>query len=113
MGVWEFVVVYLAAFVLVQLAIYRYLRGRRGEEARVTFAGPSSADRVPRDDGVTRDDRLTRDDREPREGRRIQDVSDGRREREDSIRRCPSCGASNDPDEPYTFCRNCASRLPG
>lgn len=107
MGVWEFVVVYLAAFVLVQLAIYRYLRGRRGEEARVTFAGPSSADRVPRDD------RVTRDDRERREPRRIQDTGALRRESDDAIRRCPNCGASNDPADPYTFCRNCASRLPG
>lgn len=101
MGVWEFVVVYLAAFVLVQLAIYRYLRGRGGGDARVALAGPSSAERVPADD------------RERSEPRTITDRGDGRREREDSIRRCPTCGTSNDPEEPYTFCRNCASRLPG
>lgn len=107
MGVWEFVLVYLAAFVLVQLAIYRYLRGRQGDDARVAFAGPSSPD------GVPGDDRDRRDARERRDPRVVQEAAERPRGSDDARRRCPSCGATNDPDEPYTFCRNCASRLPG
>ena len=111
MGVWEFVVVYLVAFVLLQLVIYRYLRGRSGETSRMAFAGPPNTDR-----GVGKDR-----DPEGHEHRRGTDPvdrggtdpvdrpgSDG-----DPFQRCPNCGATNDPEGPFTFCRNCASRLPG
>lgn len=110
MGVWEFVVVYLAAFVLVQLAIYRYLRGRGDENGtRMTFAGPPNADRGPGDDHERRD----LHDHERREHRTLKEPTDHPRDEEEPVQRCPSCGATNEPDGPYTFCRNCASRLPG
>jgi hypothetical protein len=100
MGAWTLVLVYLAAFVLLQLAVYRYLRGRDGAEAGIAFAGPPNTDRGPGTD-PERGDRRHRGEARDRAGR------DG------PFRRCPNCGETNDPDGPYTFCRNCATRLPG
>jgi hypothetical protein len=101
MSAWEFVVVYLAAFVLLQLVVYRYLSGRGGEESRAAVSGPPNTDR-----GIGNDR-----DPEGHQHRKVQETVE--RAGTDPIRRCPHCGATNDPDGPYTFCHNCASRLPG
>jgi hypothetical protein len=98
MSAWEFVVVYLAAFVLLQLVVYRYLSGQGGEDSRAAFTDPPNADRGA---GPERDP-------EGRTQRAVQEPED-----REAVRRCPHCGATNDPDGPYTFCHNCASRLPG
>lgn len=137
MGTWTLVLAYLAAFVLLQLAVYRYLQGRGGDDAGVTFVGPRSADGGTRGDRETdrRDPRSAGDPRtaergdrrsagdpaapDDRDGRRaLADTRDGPRAPADArdggpFRRCPNCGEANDPEGPYEFCRNCASRLPG
>jgi hypothetical protein len=99
MGVWAFVVLYLAAFVLLQFVIYRYLRDHREEESRMAVSRPPNADRRARRDG------------DGSERRRVQETVE--RGGDEAFRRCPSCGATNEPDGPYTFCRNCATRLRG
>ena len=45
MDVWALLVAYLGAFVLVQIALYRYLRDRSDDEPRMAVAGPPNADR--------------------------------------------------------------------
>lgn len=100
MGVWVYVVAYLVAFVVIQLVVYRYLRGRNGD-AGVALASGSNADR-----GAGRDPEAS-DRNDPLDRRSLADAD------ATSDRRCPACGTANDPDGPYTFCRNCATRLPG
>jgi len=127
MSTWVLVLGYLAAFVLLQLAVYRYLQGRGGDDAGVTFVGPRSADGRPGGDHETdrRDPRSAgerttadRGDRQSAADPAAADGRDGRRAPADGrdgewFRRCPNCGEANDPEGPYEFCRNCASRLPG
>lgn len=98
MGAWAYVVAYLAAFVLLQLVVYRYLRDRDGEGTGLAFVGPPNTDPGPGGDG----DQGT-----------VGEPVEAAGSEETDVRRCPACGETNDPDGPYTFCRNCASRLPG
>jgi len=99
MSAWAFVVLYLAAFVLLQFVIYRYLRDHREEESRMAVSRPPNADRGAGWDADGND------------RRRVQETIE--REGDQAVRRCPSCGATNEPGGPYTFCRNCAARLRG
>lgn len=110
MGVWEFVLVYLGAFLVVQLVLYRYLRNRSGERTGFTFAGPPNADHGP-GEGPGQDRGEAGRRRELRDRQRPEERADA--DADDAVRRCPNCGATNDPSGSYTFCRNCASRLAG
>lgn len=99
MSAWTFVVLYLAAFVLLQFVVYRYLRDHRDEESRVAVSRPPNADRGGGHEA------------DGHERRRVQETVE--RQDDETFRRCPSCGSTNDPDGTYTYCRNCAARLRG
>lgn len=99
MGVWEFVVVYLVVFVLLQFAVYRYLR--RGDDGT-----PHALGHLPNAEPGGVDERSA-DGRRAR-GRSGDLPADGL---DGDVRRCPRCGAANEGDQEFTFCRNCAGRL--
>ena len=117
MSTWGVVLVYLLVFLVVQLAVYRYLR-RRGDDEDGDGEGPSPSWMSPPGAGLgptgehvyqvgsyDRSDGGERDAAE--EDSRSRDRTGG------AGRRCPNCGTRNEADEMYTFCRNCVSRLPG
>jgi len=85
---WLWVVLYVLAFVAIQLLLYRYLQ--RGDGPTVEHAAPDygegeAAPQRPAKAAVDADDR-------------------------EGIR-CQHCGALNDREASYTFCRECAQRL--
>lgn len=86
MGVWEFVLVYLVGFALLQLVVYQLLRRRRDRSAPI--AGGAGATPF--------------------------ETSDREAAPEDEAGwRCPHCGTPNAPDPGFTYCRHCAGALRG
>jgi hypothetical protein len=95
MAVWHIVVLYLAIFALLQFVVYRYLKDRNdGRPTQFRSASNPDSGRV--------DDRAVEPpsphDPSPRDG-------------ESGARFCTQCGARNDPDQVYSYCRNCANPL--
>jgi hypothetical protein len=85
MDAWGWIVVYVVGFTLFQLLVFRYIRG-----------GPSP-DNGSADPPITSEMPAIERDRRP-------DVDgDGRF--------CQHCGAKNETDTVYTYCRQCASPL--
>ncbi len=88
---WAWLAAYLVGFAFLQLLLYRYFREETSGQER-TGAGPEgSAPRAteparPRPDG-------------------------GSKSRSESDVYCKHCGARNDRDPAYTFCRECANPL--
>lgn len=104
MGWWEWIVVYVLLFAVLQLLVYRYLRD--DDEPSVARSTP------PRTD-PTLDDRAL-DDLPGDDPAREERFSDDRTRHGDfdadaDTRRCPQCGAENDPT--YTFCRHCVNPI--
>lgn len=97
MGIWQFVIVYLVVFVLLQLVVYRLVRGND-----VTVPSRSSQQADPTLDETTIDDH-TFDDR--------LENTDSRDDSEQNARLCPNCGAKNARETVYTYCRNCAEPI--
>ncbi|MFB6165117.1 MAG: hypothetical protein ABEJ31_08150 [Haloarculaceae archaeon] len=90
MEVWTWIVAYVVGFSLLQLLVYRYFRD---SDASVEGPPHGPGERYsPAVDGLERD--------APR-GREA--TGDGRY--------CPHCGATNEPDASFRYCRECASPL--
>ncbi len=85
MNAWGWLLAYVLGFGLLQLLLYRYFRG---DEPSVE-AAPN-----PVDSGTS--------------GR---PVDEPRADPEEGVVRCGDCGARNDADGGYTYCRECASAL--
>ncbi|MFD1647220.1 DUF7577 domain-containing protein [Haloarchaeobius litoreus] len=89
-NVWDWTLGYLVVFAVLQLAVYVYYRRQVDDDPTPDPAGgdPAGVDRVVANTSV-RDTGAT------------------------DSRRCPHCGASNEPDSRYRYCRNCAKSLSG
>ncbi|MFB6201092.1 MAG: hypothetical protein ABEI98_03685 [Halorhabdus sp.] len=86
---WGWVLAYVLGFLLFQAAIYWYLQGQG-----TTIEGPARGH--PEGDVVTHPAIDSPDaDADP-----------------DSAIRCPHCGASNDREPGYRYCRECVRELP-
>jgi len=92
---------YAGASVVVYLVLYYYLRGDDEGSARDPFADENGGDYSPGSPvGPDRADAA-------REGRDPSRTAAA----DESGRRCPHCGARNDPDQTYTYCHRCVQRL--
>ncbi|WP_302082746.1 DUF7577 domain-containing protein [Salinibaculum rarum] len=87
MEAWAWLAAYLIGFALLQLVLYRYFQ--RGE---------STHDAESRDPGYKR-----------LEGSAAADI-DASTERDDAVV-CQQCGALNDRDGMFSYCRECAEPL--
>jgi len=87
-GAWIWILVYVLAFAVFQLVLYRYLQGE--EQPPIEQATPDYGDteRAPSRATVT-----------PGEGESGEMVC------------CPRCGAYNERDSAYTYCKECVQRL--
>ncbi|WP_101294171.1 zinc ribbon domain-containing protein [Halegenticoccus soli] len=118
MDIWGWIVLYAVGLAVLQLLVYRYLWDR--DEPFAEHGRPTSER-----DGA---DREVRDERGRRERARGEGPdhfagtwwgtptpesrpSFGAGGAEAGERRCPHCGAENEPDATFVFCRNCAQRL--
>jgi hypothetical protein len=105
MGTWVWLAAYLVGFALLQLFLYRYFR--QGESTGDGDDGHEPGYRRLERAAASHDAPDTREAREPRESH---EARGGARSDRDGIR-CRHCGASNDPDGTFTYCRNCAEPL--
>ena len=120
MSTWGVVLVYLLAFALVQLVVYRYLRRRGddedgdGEGSSTAWMSPPGAGLGPTGEHVYYAGSRDQSDAGDSSETSGEDSRGRARDRDEGgQRRCPNCGTRNEADEMYTFCRNCVSRLPG
>ncbi|MFB6183942.1 MAG: hypothetical protein ABEI96_05250 [Haloarculaceae archaeon] len=88
MDVWDWLVVYVVGFVLFQLLVFRYVRG--GSNPRDVAPGAA----------LTADPPVTD----------FEGGHDAGRRRDDG-RYCSHCGARNEDDPTFTYCRECANPL--
>lgn len=86
MGMWGWIVLYVLLFSVLQLLIYRYLRG--DEETSFLRSTPTGAETVSLEDPA-RDEQSESSD--------------------SSVRVCHRCGAENEAG--YTYCRSCANPI--
>ncbi|QSG09768.1 DUF7577 domain-containing protein [Halapricum desulfuricans] len=87
-GAWVWILVYVLAFALFQLLLYRYLQGQERppfEQATPDYGDTERARPRTAVAGVETDD-----------GEMI---------------RCPRCGTYNERDPAYTYCKECVQRL--
>lgn len=112
MNLWGWVIAYVVGFSLLQVLIYRYLKGR-GDGGAGTASGDRAIERTapPRE-------------RWNNEGRSaISDLPQGADPLYASSevssdaaatprgRHCPRCGTLNEPDPTFTYCRECVRPL--
>lgn len=83
MELWGWIIAYVVGFAILQLVVYRYLRN--GEDTDLLQTTPPNRESARPDETGERGN--------------------------DATRRCSNCGARNDPDGPFTYCRRCARRL--
>ncbi|MFC4406671.1 DUF7577 domain-containing protein [Haloarchaeobius iranensis] len=89
-NVWDWTLGYLVVFAVLQFAVYAYYRRQVDDDPTPDPAGgdPAGIDRTVANTSV-----------------RGSETTDSRR--------CPHCGASNEPDSRYRYCRNCTKSLSG
>jgi len=107
MDVWQWVLLYAACLGVVQLLLYYYLRrGRDRQSVTISGAGDRGGTNgtVPNSSGV-REASGSREDAES-----SGDV-DPRSDADPNALVCPHCGARNEREPTFTYCRNCVSQL--
>lgn len=89
-NVWDWTLGYLVVFAALQLAVYLYYRRRTDDDPTPDPTGgdPAGVERVVANTSVANADA-------------------------DERRRCPHCGATNEADARYRYCRNCTRSLSG
>lgn len=111
MNLWGWVIAYVVGFSLLQVLIYRYLRGR-GDTGTSSSSSEHSFERTapPREHrgaegGVTVGEQSHRS--EP-----LYTVGEpSTRTPSPSGRHCPRCGTLNELDSTFTYCRECVRPL--
>jgi len=107
MDVWQWVLLYAAFLALVQLLIYYYLRrGRDRQSMTVSGAG----DRGRTNGAVPNSSGLREMPGSPDDGDAGAET-DPRSDADETTLVCPHCGARNDREPTFTYCRNCVSQL--
>jgi hypothetical protein len=112
MDEWGWVVVYAVGLALLQVLVYRYLWRRggspAGESVRRWYDEPRQ-----RADARSQSRSRPRSGRPPVEAVAPDEAVDPRSgpPTEADGRRCPHCGAENEPDATFDRCWNCATRL--
>lgn len=120
MSVWVLVAAYLVIFVLLQVAVYRYVRGD-DEGSTPAWGQLPNAEAGPRRDRPVDSERpgdrgsdVDRFEESPQDLDRF-DETDAEQYAhanvEGSTRRCPNCGARNASERVFVFCRRCAGPL--
>lgn len=111
MEVWQWVLVYALLLVLIQVFVYFYLRS--GDDER-SFGLSNEGDRT----GSTQPSGVPGQSfTQPRQHRRDpDDAPDDVRPRhavspDDDAIICPHCGARNERESIYTYCRSCTTQL--
>ena len=107
MGVWEFVLIYLGVFMLLQFVAYRYFRKEKNS-ARANWTSMPNAESGPVNETANLNYPAAQ-----QSARSDLGDTDAFELDADHGRRCPTCGVGNEPDASYTFCWNCASPLRG
>ena len=103
MSILVLVVVYLVVFVLLQIAIYRYLREEDDQSQTSLGHVPNTKIGAHRDPSMTFDSSV--DSVQPTFEEDVQmDV-------DDPTKRCHNCGATNAAEPAYTYCWQCVSPL--
>ncbi len=96
---WLPIAAYVLLITVVQLLVYRRLRNRGDTSRRAALRGVRGIDSDP--NGDTGDHRGT--DAHPSPSR---DPTDG-----EDAHVCPACGARNEPDQTFSRCWNCTTKL--
>ncbi|WP_135828138.1 zinc ribbon domain-containing protein [Halorussus halobius] len=122
MGAWGWIVLYVLAFAVVQLLVYRYLRSDDDEETPLFSSTPTTRDRAGAEEVRSVENPVWTDDRTRIDGHRRTDDRTGSddRGRDDRTRDgpsaggsstvvCPQCGAENESG--YTYCRGCVGPM--
>lgn len=128
MAVWHLVVAYLIVFVILQLAVYRYLRNE-DETRPARFRSPNAdsgvvedhhaeesgrsfttSDESSNEPDVTRETPVT-NDLATTDGNASNTQSSQTNQHATGNRFCPECGAQNESEPVFSYCRNCASPL--
>ena len=105
MDVWQWVVLYATFLAVVQLLLYYYFRRNRDRRS-VPASGFRDAGQlngaVPNGRGSSESSEATEEFDAP--GDAPGPVAEG-------VIVCPHCGARNEREPTYTYCRNCAAQL--
>lgn len=109
MDIWQWVLVYAALLALLQVLLYFYMRD--GEDGQsIAFSG--GGEHGQRNGTVPHQSpyhdlsgNVTDQESAPRDSDEHQSVPD------ENTLVCPHCGAHNDRDSVYTYCRNCVTQL--
>lgn len=89
---WSWILVYLVGFTLFQLLLFRYFSDGRSFEGLSVGSGETA--------GVRSGD-----------GSQAQPDGNERTDTDDEGVHCPHCGAHNEDERPYTYCKNCLVQL--
>jgi hypothetical protein len=134
MDVWGWIAVYAVGLTLLQLLVYRYLLNsnssltrrvgtpfgdRDGDGDRPWSngsrgSGPPESTRSPRPPDSSHDDRQNANaptDRRPVDAWPAADTANAPDAPDGSGRTCRNCGATNESDETFSHCWNCAHQL--
>lgn len=98
----QWALIYVVSFALLHLAIYYYyLRGEQGGDSpHPSLSGENGGEYSPGNPFPPEHREAAPDRREP-----------DRSAADDEGRRCPHCGAVNEPESTYTYCHQCVERL--
>ena len=92
MDPWGWILIYLVGFALFQLVLFRYVSDGQAADGMSLesgeTAGPQTLDR----------------------GQPAREPGAGPEATTDGVR-CPHCGADNDDEQPFTYCRKCLAQL--
>jgi len=94
MDAWAWILVYLVGFTLFQLLLFRYFSDGRAFDGVSLGSGETA--------GVQSLDHAGTTGESPQRGETEDD---------DGGLRCPHCGAHNEEETTYTYCRNCLTQL--
>ncbi len=110
MELWGWVLLYVLAFTLLQLLVYRYLR--RSSDSGVP--GPAVSGDPEYRAGDPRPPReLDRHDKSPTDGTDERTGAGESNPTDEGQVRCPHCRTINDRDSMFTYCEQCVRPLSG
>lgn len=112
MDLWGWVIAYVVGFSLLQVLVYRYLRGRETAGSVERSSEGSIEHTAPPRDGRNADGRRSFGDSSPRSDppRTSEETRDANAAAREG-RYCPRCGALNEPDPAFTYCQECVRPL--
>lgn len=111
MNLWGWVVAYVVGFSLLQILIYRYLRGR-GDTGTSAPSNDRSFERTaPPSERRSAESGGAVSEQPPGTDSLYIARNPSTRVPSPSGRHCPRCGTLNEPDTTFTYCRECVRPL--